>query len=166
MSNGRTMDNTWRSQVWGYGTVSDHAQRFAMRLEKAGLEVRSTESGEPRLSWPEVVQAFADAAEDAVDQHVRHQREKAEYSNAHEGPSEAPEEQSETPHRNIARSLIIRFVNGAEEITHMHHPMIQQHGWAFRSLNGIPYLVIGHGVPRRQYPLCNIAFIELSQEEL
>lgn len=176
MTTENTQDNTWRTRGWDYGTVSDHAQRFAMRLEKAGLEVRSRESGEPRLSWPEVVQAFADCAEDAVDQHVRNQRGKAEAfprnwdeaieGDAHEGPSESPQEAHGIGQAEPYGSMIIRFINGAEEIIHMHHPMIAAHGWTFRQLQGIPYLVMGHAMNRRQYPLCNIAFIQLSPEEL
>jgi hypothetical protein len=162
----RPLDNTWRTSAWDVGTVSDHAQRFAMRLEKAGLEIRSVESGEERMSWAEVVQAFADASGDAVDEHVRNQHKKAAYIDAQRESSQSPEEDQETPHHISAQSIIVRFMNGSEEIIHTHHPMVAEGGWTFRNMNGVPYLVIGHGIPRRQYPACNIAFIELSGEVL
>lgn len=113
-----------------------------------------------------LTEEFAAAMSAAVDEHIRNHREKVTWGDAHASDSESPQEAGETPHRISAQSMIIRFMNGAEEIIHCHHPMVRDHGWTFRELNGIPYLVIGHAVPRRQYPLCNIAFIELSGELL
>lgn len=159
-------DNTWRTRAYEPGSLPDQVQKIAQRLEKAGLEIRSVESGEERMSWPELVQIFADVGDAVIDEHVRRQREKAEYMNAHSEPSESPEEAHEIGQAEPHGSMIIRFINGSEEIIHMHHPLISAHGWTFRQLQGIPYLVMGHAMNRRQYPLCNIAFIQLSPEEL
>lgn len=156
-------DMTWRSRAWDYGTVSDHAQRFAMRLEKAGLEVRSTESGEPRLSWPEVVQAFADAAEDAVDQHVRHQREKAAHMNAHASTSEAPKEVQGQPHHICARFMIIGFFDGTDFRIDFNSE-VGSKGWSVRNIRGVDMLIVGHGVPRKMFPLRNVRYFDLIPE--
>jgi hypothetical protein len=146
-------------------TPVEHARAFAQQY--VGLRIQDqSRSVERTVTYDDLVQAFADAAESAVDEFIRNQREKAEYIDVHEGPSDDPEEQSETPDRISAQSIIIRFMNGTEEVIHTHHPMVENGGWTFRNLSGVPYLVIGHGVPRRQYPACNIAFIELSGELL
>jgi hypothetical protein len=113
-----------------------------------------------------LTEEFRAAMEAAVDEFIRHQDEHAMQGDARDELSDSPEEAHETPHRISAQSIIVRFMNGAEEIIHTHHPMVAEGGWTFRNLNGVPYLVIGHGIPRRQFPLCNIAFIELSPEEL
>lgn len=159
-------DNTWRSMPVNPGSVTHHAHRFATRLEKTGLQVLSQETGDFRLSWPEVVQAFADCAEDAVDEHVRRQREKAAHIDAHAINAEAPEEAQGQPHRNSARSIIVHFNDGSERIIHTHHPIIQNGGWKMRNINGVPFFILGHGIPRQMIPLCNVKSIDLSEELL
>lgn len=146
-------------------TPVEHAEAFARKY--VGLRIQDqADSVERTVTWPELATAFQAAAESAVDEYIRSRAEKVNWGDDHEVISESPTDSSETPHRIPAQSMIIRFMNGAEEIIHMHHPMIEQHGWTFRELRGIPYLVLGHGSIRRQYPLCNIAFIELSPELL
>jgi hypothetical protein len=223
-------NDSWKYNEYEPGTITAHAQKFGRLVEEYGMNL-SADEGKKIVRWPDLVQAFADCAQDAVDAHVRQQKAKAAYladgeeddaspkdfplessyhwasrlrTRINQGPlslesiadefraamavavdeyvrdhvghadegmtsdaaSDSPEEQSETPDRISAQSIIVHFMNGADEIIHCHHPMVQNGGWTFRELNGIPYLVIGHAIPRRQYPLCNIRFIELSPELL
>jgi hypothetical protein len=124
---------------------------------------------------------FAAAMEAAVDQHIRWQREKAEYINKSEGMSESPEavdmrdassdyssgpEELPRDERREARSLLVTYLGGEEFMMHTHHPVIQGGGWTFRALNGIPYLVIGHGIPRKMIPLCNVKYFDLVDQLL
>lgn len=133
-------------------------------IENAGGRIVDEES--QGITFRNLTQLFSDVGDAVIDQHIRNQREKAEYMNAHEGETSSPEEAHETPHRNSAQSLIINFLDGRQEIIHTHHPVVEQGGWTFRTLNGVPYLVIGHGVPRRQFPLCNILSFDLSEDIL
>jgi hypothetical protein len=124
---------------------------------------------------------FACAMDAAVDEHVRNQREKAAYIDAHEGASESPEagdmrdassdyssgpEDKPKDERRSAQSLLVHFNDGTERVMHMHHPIIQQGGWHPSVINGVPFLVLGHGIPRQMIPLCNVKSIDLTDELL
>lgn len=156
----------WRYTTFPEGSVSSHAQRFAILLEQRKLDLSAEEERHNITRWADVVQAFSDAADDAVDQHVRNQREKAEYINAHASNSEQPEEAQGTPHRNSAQSIIVHFNDGSERIIHTHHHIIERGGWTTRMLNGVPFLILGHGIPRQMIPLHNVKSIDLSEELL
>jgi len=165
MTENPPMDNTWRTRAFERGTIVDHAQRFAQRIEEAGLEVYSRESDPMHLAWPEVVQAFSNAADDAVDEAIRRQREKAAYIDAQKRPSESPEEAQGCPHHKPAIMMIVHYLDGSHHEVDMRHELIQRHGWKTTMLNGVPFLIIGHGVPRQQIPLTNVRIIDLLTED-
>lgn len=166
MTENPPMENTWRTRAFERGTLPDQVQKFAFRLERAGLEIRSRESGPDCMSWPELVQMFADVGDAVIDEHVRRQREKAEYINAHEGETSSPEEAQGQPHHHPAQSLIVTFNDGSERIIHTHHPIVREGGWIPRMINGVPFLVFGHGVPRQMVPLHNVKSFDISEELL
>jgi hypothetical protein len=160
---------TWRTRDYGFSPVLKNAQILAQVLEREGLTVterRTDPTIKGVIGWGELVQAFADAGDAMVDEHVRNQREKAAYIDAHASESQAPEEAQETPHRISAQSIIVHFNDGSERIMHTHHPIIQQGGWKMRNINGVPFFILGHGIPRQMIPLCNVKSIDLSEELL
>jgi hypothetical protein len=162
----------------GDAVIAEHARRQTEKteqLKESDFPIESSYHWAQRLmaqldAGPRSLEAIADevrgAMAAAVDEFIRDHSGRAMQGDTHASTSESPEEAQGQPDRISARSIIVRFMNGSEEVIHTHHPMVEQHGWTFRYLNGVPYLVIGHGVPRRHYPLCNIAFIELSGELL
>jgi hypothetical protein len=160
------------------GAIDQHIRwqtEKTKQLEESDFPIESSYHWAQRLmgqldAGPRSLEAIADefrgAMAVAVDEFIRDHSGQAMQGDTHASTSESLEEAQGQPDRISARSIIVRFMNGSEEVIHTHHPMVEQHGWTFRHLNGVPYLVIGHGIPRRHYPLCNIAFIELSGELL
>jgi len=79
--------------------------------------------------------------------------------------SEHPEERSRDERRS-AQSLIVHFNDGSERIIHTHHPIIAEGGWTARKINGVEFLILGHGIPRQMIPLCNVKSFDISEELL
>lgn len=159
-------DDKWQFTPYREGTPAWFAQKIGRQMYENGVNLNMGANATGVVTWPDLVQAFADASDAAVDQHIRDQREKAEYMNAHEGHTSNPQEAQETPHRNSAQSIRVIFNDGTERVIHTHHPIVQQGGWKMRNINGVPFFIIGHGVPRQMIPLCNVKSIDLSEELL
>lgn len=109
---------------------------------------------------------FRAAMEAAVDQFIDERDEQAMRGDARDESSEAPEDTQGQPNRHPAQSIIVHFNDGSERIIHTHHPMVSEGGWVPRMINGVPFLIIGHGVPRQMYPLHSVKSIDLSEELL
>jgi hypothetical protein len=63
-----------------------------------------------------------------------------------------------------AHAIRLAMNDGTDMTIPFSHP-IAQRGWKVRKLNGVDVLVIGHGVPRRTIPLCNVNFFDLLTED-
>lgn len=150
----------WISAEWDKGTPVWHAQKLAREILAHGVYLDAP-SGSSSVRYADVVQAFADAADDAITQHALRQKEKAAHIDAHEGRSQVPTDSPETAHRVSARSMRAHFFDGSDFWVPMSHPIVQKGGWKVRNINGVNMLIIGHGVPRKMIPLCNVKYFDL-----
>lgn len=63
-----------------------------------------------------------------------------------------------------AHSMLLAMHDGTDMVIPFSHKLAQR-GWKVRKMNGVDVLVIGHGVPRRTIPLCNVKFFDLLTED-
>lgn len=108
---------------------------------------------------------FRAAMDAAVDQFIQNQDEQAMQGDTRDAESQSPREAQGQPHHICARYMIIAFFDGSDFQIDFQNP-IAARGWSIRNIQGVDMLVIGHGVPRKMFPLKNIRYFDLIPEEV
>lgn len=122
--------------------------------------LRQIEQG-PR-SLEAIADEFRSAMAVAVDEYVRDHARHVDDEDTSERSSQSPEDRSETPHQN-RMIMRVHFLNGNDFMFNFPNADIKG-GWTFRNIRGVDMLIVGHGVPRKMFPLCNIHSIELLED--
>lgn len=154
--------SSWRETDYSNNPILRHAKRLAMDIDIKGVNF-DVIKGPDVVKWDDLVQAFVNAADDVIDEYVRNQREKAAHIDAHDQAAEAPTDSSRISDKNPP-IMIVRFLNGTDFQISFRNPLLTDYGWNLRRINGVEMLVVGHGVPRKMFPLCSVHSIELVED--